>query len=533
MSDYYIIITDAGAALEAAAHASGTPVTLTEFAAGDGGGAAVTPDPTRTALVNEVYRGNISSLTINADDNTVLNAQCIIPADSGGYTVREIGIYADDGTLYAIGNYIEQVKPDPTTGTAITMDVSVQLAVSDTADIILYLNPGDYLTKEEADELYLKLTGGAMTGPIGFKDGDPSRSYALNRQAVWSLMDCYNALPLMNSTWNKVGTVDTTVNQYGRVSFTLIGSMSHDVGMAVQTGFVNIDIIGTTGSNSPGITLTIFKPDEAKGIPIADAVLSASPTQDKCFDLWIKTQSAVAGIMPFGKQSTPGYLTFYSTFETTDVAPEPSTETGIVYLVSANKDGKVNIKGEMTVAGKTTFNEEVYLEDKRVMIDEPNPGAVENGQYVTTEAYCWRLLGRGGTADPAGATAKLYYREHVGVTNEVILHIVGFGNDVSFALNGNGEFYTQGGIYEAGQRVYSPNNPQPISFPQIVSDLQLGAQQQIDKEGDHSQMYQCPNGCVMTGTYATDGDGKEAAYTTAYYKPIQKYINGTWTTISG
>ncbi|WP_234262252.1 phage tail protein [Klebsiella aerogenes] len=166
MSEYYMIITDAGAAMEAAAHASGTPVTLTEFAAGDGGGVPVTPDPTRTALVNEVYRGNISSLTINADDNTILNAQCVIPADSGGYTVREIGIYADDGTLYAIGNYIEQVKPDPSVGMAITMDVSVELAVSDTRDINLYLNPGDYLTKEQADQLYLKLTGGTLTGPL-------------------------------------------------------------------------------------------------------------------------------------------------------------------------------------------------------------------------------------------------------------------------------------------------------------------------------------------------------------------------------
>lgn len=165
MSEYYMIITDAGAAMEAAAHASGMPVTLTEFAAGDGGGIPVTPDPTRTALVNEVYRGNISSLTINPDDNTILNAQCVIPADSGGYTVREIGIYADDGTLYAIGNYIEQVKPDPSVGMAITMDVSVELAVSDTSDITLYLNPGDYLTREEADRLYLKLTGGKLSGP--------------------------------------------------------------------------------------------------------------------------------------------------------------------------------------------------------------------------------------------------------------------------------------------------------------------------------------------------------------------------------
>ncbi|WP_370611818.1 phage tail protein [Klebsiella aerogenes] len=538
MSDYYIIITDAGAALEAAAHASGTPVTLTEFAAGDGGGAAVTPDPTRTTLVNEVYRGNISSLTINADDNTVLNAQCIIPADSGGYTVREIGIYADDGTLYAIGNYIEQVKPDPTTGTAITMDVSVQLAVSDTADITLYLNPGDYLTKEEADELYLKLTGGAMTGPIGFKDGDPSRSYALNRQAVWSLMDCYNALPLMNSTWNKVGTIDTTVNQYGRVSFTLIGSMSHDVGMAVQTGFVNIDIIGTTGSNSPGITLTIFKPDEAKGTPIADAVLSASPTQDKCFDLWIKTQSAVAGIMPFGKQSTPGYLTFYSTFETTDVAPEPSTETGVVYLVSANKDGKVNIKGDFTVAGKTNLNGDVNISAGHAvyskspfLLETDDPTGVPDDEFITTPVVKFRLNGRGALDDPEGAFANIYYEEHVGTDNALCIALNGFGGrPVMRFVNSSSSDSSQSAFQFPGQII--PGNYG--NFDARYLGAGTAYVQNVRQGGQGSFLIPqgvdifAPDGCYFMGYHA---EGDKAEDDTFFYRPIQIKFNGAWSTI--
>lgn len=538
MSDYYIIITDAGAALEAAAHASGTPVTLTEFAAGDGGGAAVTPDPTRTALVNEVYRGNISSLTINADDNTILNAQCIIPADSGGYTVREIGIYADDGTLYAIGNYIEQVKPDPSTGTAITMDVSVQLAVSDTADITLYLNPGDYLTKEEADELYLKLTGGAMTGPIGFKDGDPSRSYALNRQAVWSLMDCYNALPLMNSTWNKVGTVDTTVNQYGRVSFTLIGSMSHDVGMAVQTGFVNIDIIGTEGSNSPGITLTIFKPDEAKGTAIADAVLSASPTQDKCFDLWIKTQSAVAGIMPFGKQSTPGYLTFYSTFETSDVDPEPSTETGKIYLVSANKDGKVNIKGDFTVAGKTNLNGDVNISAGNAVYSE-SPFLLETdgstdvpvGGFITTPVVKFRLNGRGALDDPEGAFANIYYEEHVGTDNALCIALNGFGGSpVMRIVNSSTSDSSQSSIWFPGS--VCPGNY--WNFDERYLGVGTAYVQNV-RQGGQGSMLIVENETVLApdGSYLMgyDAEGDEPVDDTLYYRALQIKFNGAWSTI--
>ncbi|HHI2551348.1 TPA: hypothetical protein ACP41M_001064 [Klebsiella aerogenes] len=200
----------------------------------------------------------------------------------------------------------------------------------------------------------LPTSGGALTGPLGFHGGDGTQAYAINRQAVWSLIDVYNALPLANSAWNKVGTVDTTKNQYGRVLLTLVGSMSHDVGMAVQTGFVNIDIIGTEGSNPPGLTLTFFVPDEAKGAVIQTAVLSASPTQDKCFDLWVKTQTAVAGIMPYAKQTTAGYLTLYDTFETTDTDPEPSTPTGIVHLVSANEAGDVNVKGSLKSEGPMT-----------------------------------------------------------------------------------------------------------------------------------------------------------------------------------
>ncbi|NEG58182.1 phage tail protein [Pantoea agglomerans] len=155
MSDYYIIITDAGAALEAAAHAAGEPLVLTEFGVCDGG-ADLTPDPAMTALPGEVYRGKISSLSVSADDENVLVAQCIIPAASGGYTIRGGGLYASDGTLYAVGNYPDQPKPAPDSGYAASLEVLVQLAVSGTADVTLNVTDGAWLTKAEGDQLYLE-----------------------------------------------------------------------------------------------------------------------------------------------------------------------------------------------------------------------------------------------------------------------------------------------------------------------------------------------------------------------------------------
>ena len=174
MADFYILITDAGAALEAAAHAAGEPLVLTAFAVCDGG-AAFTPEPTLTALANEVYRGDISSLAVSADDPAVLVAQCIIPASSGGYTIRGIGIYAGD-TLYAVGNYPDQPKPAPDTGYAASLEILAQLAVSDTADVTLNVTDGAWLTKEEGDQLYVplqrKINGHDLTADLTLTPAD-------------------------------------------------------------------------------------------------------------------------------------------------------------------------------------------------------------------------------------------------------------------------------------------------------------------------------------------------------------------------
>lgn len=155
MSDYYILITDAGAALEASAHTAGTTVKLAKFGVCDGGVDFI-PDPAATTFANEVFQSDISSLTVSADDATVMVAQCIIPGSSGGYTIRGIAIYTDDGTLYATGSYPAQPKPAPDSGFAASLEILAQLAVSDTADVSLTVTEGNFLTETQGDSLYLR-----------------------------------------------------------------------------------------------------------------------------------------------------------------------------------------------------------------------------------------------------------------------------------------------------------------------------------------------------------------------------------------
>ncbi|MRT11101.1 hypothetical protein GJV07_02200 [Enterobacteriaceae bacterium RIT711] len=154
MSDYYVILTDAGQALMAAATAGGAPVILSQFGVDDGNGVVITPDPAQTTLVNEVYRGDISSLM--ATGNTI-KAQLVIPKDSGGYTVQGFGLYTDDGTLFSVCNFPAQEKPLPSSGYAVKMDTDYYLQVSDTSVVTLQFDGDDYLTREQADTIYLQI----------------------------------------------------------------------------------------------------------------------------------------------------------------------------------------------------------------------------------------------------------------------------------------------------------------------------------------------------------------------------------------
>lgn len=155
MSEYYILITNAGSAREAEAHANGETVNLSHFGICDGGVDFV-PDHTATVFENEVYRGAISSLTVSEADDTILVAKCIIPAASGGYTVRGIAIYTDDGLLYATGNYPNQEKPLPETGFSASLEINAEMAVSHTSDITLVVPDDAFLTPDQADLLYLR-----------------------------------------------------------------------------------------------------------------------------------------------------------------------------------------------------------------------------------------------------------------------------------------------------------------------------------------------------------------------------------------
>ncbi|WNK65703.1 phage tail protein [Pantoea agglomerans] len=138
---YYSILTNRGKELEAASSANGSPVIIKDFVIGDGNGMAATPDPARTTLVREVYRQAISKLDVSQEQSNQWVAHLVVPADVGGFTIREVGLLTDAGELYAVANCAAIEKPV----SGINVSLQFRLAVNETASIELQVATGDGL----------------------------------------------------------------------------------------------------------------------------------------------------------------------------------------------------------------------------------------------------------------------------------------------------------------------------------------------------------------------------------------------------
>ncbi|WP_457635770.1 phage tail-collar fiber domain-containing protein [Persephonella sp.] len=156
--NYYTILTSYGKQALANAQASGTAVNITEFAVGDGNGSYYAPNETQTALKNEVYRAQINRITTDSDNPNWVVVEGIIPADVGGFTIREIGIFDDSGNLIAIGNYPETYKPVLSQGAGNDMYIRFIMEVENVDSVQLKIDPAIVLaSRKYVDDEIVKL----------------------------------------------------------------------------------------------------------------------------------------------------------------------------------------------------------------------------------------------------------------------------------------------------------------------------------------------------------------------------------------
>ncbi len=146
---FYVITTNKGNEKIVQAAITGHPVEISHMAVGDGDGSLPNPSPDWAELINEVYRGKLNKLVIADNNASVIEAEMIMPPQIGGFWLRELALYADDGECIAVGNMPETYKPLLTEGSGRFQIIRMQLKVSSTADVELIADPSVILATAE------------------------------------------------------------------------------------------------------------------------------------------------------------------------------------------------------------------------------------------------------------------------------------------------------------------------------------------------------------------------------------------------
>ncbi|EET1348439.1 phage tail protein [Escherichia coli] len=107
------------------------------MAVGDGGGTLPTPDSKQPRLVHEVWRHTVNRVILDATHQNRIIAELVIPPETGGFWIREIGVFDEHGDLIAVGNTAESYKPAVAEGSGRAQTFRTILTVSSTATVAL------------------------------------------------------------------------------------------------------------------------------------------------------------------------------------------------------------------------------------------------------------------------------------------------------------------------------------------------------------------------------------------------------------
>lgn len=188
---YFAILTNQGAARLANAAALGTKLNLTQMAVGDANGTLPTPDPSQTKLINQKRIAPLNLLTVDPGNTSQIIAEQIIPENEGGFWIREIGLYDDDGILIAVANCPETYKPQLQEGSGRTQTIRMILIVSSTSAITLKIDPAVVLaTRQYVDDKIIEVKGYAddlMKKHV--EAANPHKQYPLIANALKEMVD--------------------------------------------------------------------------------------------------------------------------------------------------------------------------------------------------------------------------------------------------------------------------------------------------------------------------------------------------------
>ena len=149
---YGTIITEAGAAKMAAGILNGAKINIVSAAVGDGGGMYYMPTSEQKALVHECWRGEIAYARLGESADNIIDIKFIVPADVGGFTVREAALFDSDGDMIAVCNTPDAEKVPVIDGVSFPLTMVMHIIVKDASAVSFTVNPAlDTVSREELE----------------------------------------------------------------------------------------------------------------------------------------------------------------------------------------------------------------------------------------------------------------------------------------------------------------------------------------------------------------------------------------------
>ncbi|EBU6519730.1 phage tail protein, partial [Salmonella enterica subsp. enterica serovar Typhimurium] len=215
-----------GMAKIASALADKKQIHLQKIAVGDGGGQYYEPTASQTNLRHEVWRGEMNTLTVAPNNPNWLIAELVLPEDVGGWYVREVGVFDDEGELIAIGKFPESYKPLLPGGCGKQVCIRLIMEVSNTTAVTLTVDPSIVLATRDYVDARLDehehstnhpdatLTQKGFTQLSNATDSDDETKAATPKAVKAAMAEARNH----THTWNQItGVPDGTLTQKGIV----------------------------------------------------------------------------------------------------------------------------------------------------------------------------------------------------------------------------------------------------------------------------------------------------------------------------
>ena len=391
-----IITTEGRRKLAEALKPGGKKVTLAKMQVGDGNGQEVEPSEGQKQLVKKVWEGNISSITQDAENESFVTAELVIPADQGGFWVREIGLFDDEGALIAVGNVAEGYKPKLEEGSGREQVFRMVILLSNISALNIKLDQSVVMVTKAALDQAIKeheksgTHQSASTSTKGFvqlssaTDSD-SEETAATSKAIKTLKGMIN---------EKSSVTDATTSQKGIVR------LSSETGSAAENA----------AATPKAVQLTMQKATEAEKLA-EQAKQSAQAASEKASTLEQQINATNQTVQQLQQSTQSGAQKAKYTALTVDLNTLGKPEHHGDYYQSANKDATTAMHYPVEQAGYLSvkmgawgFCQQEYTtwNPIRKFVRAVNGNFTGNGPWTD-----WKELGAEGPAGrqgPAGPT---------------------------------------------------------------------------------------------------------------------------------